>query len=752
VLALIGLAATALALGAVFLPIWSFIRIYRLTNEVARLSSRLESLERWAAQAGSRERAATTPHGVRSPDASMGVEAPPAPASPPPPEIDAAAQSAGTAPSPGAPDGHWAHGSGAEASARLPVAPAVGAAATPDDLESRVGGRWLLYIGVTILLIGVSFFLKYAFDNAWVDETGRVVIGMISGALLVAGGWRASMHLPIFGRALTGTGLAVLYLSIYAALQFYTLIAPWTAFALMLATTLVATWLADRSGAQSLALIAAAGGFLTPLLVSGTRHETVSLLSYVLLLDLGVALLIRRHDWAALPAVAYVLTLITLGAWADDGYTRSEWATVLAFLTALAVVFADMLRHVWPRPGVQARFATALLATGPLVYHVTALAITADHPPAIHVYLIVFTAVGLLATPGPDRAWLRLVLLIVVYVPIFAFIRETTLGQSWFVATLVTTSAIAVMHAIALIDRVVRQGTSLGTADCLVLHAAVIGLFGVSAELLSPRYPEWRGGAAALLALGSSALWFFFESRDRVAALNAAGLSFTLVALAIAVQFEGRVVEIGWAVEGAVAAWVGIRTSNAAFRFGGVALWLLSLGRLMDGYVAVPGETTPLLNERSLATVVVVALAYLIAWWWRSHEPAQRTGAIVPIGLHVAASVLTMLWISAEIDVFWEDRAGTRQAALTEELVRSLAWGLYGAVLIVVGLWRGLPSLRWIGIGAIGLTVLKVFIVDLSRLGGIYRVIGFLVVGILLVAVSYLYQRTRRTSAELPSP
>jgi uncharacterized membrane protein len=104
---------------------------------------------------------------------------------------------------------------------------------------------------------------------------------------------------------------------------------------------------------------------------------------------------------------------------------------------------------------------------------------------------------------------------------------------------------------------------------------------------------------------------------------------------------------------------------------------------------------------------------------------------------------MTLLWISAEIDVYWADRSGTRQAELTEELMRSLAWGLYGAALIVIGLWRALASLRWIGIGAIGLTVLKVFFVDLSRLGGIYRVIGFLVVGVLLVGISYLYQQSR---------
>ena len=75
--------------------------------------------------------------------------------------------------------------------------------------------------------------------------------------------------------------------------------------------------------------------------------------------------------------------------------------------------------------------------------------------------------------------------------------------------------------------------------------------------------------------------------------------------------------------------------------------------------------------------------------------------------------------------------------------MRSLSWGAYGSALVAVGMWRSLVSIRWIGIAVIGLTVLKVFFVDLSELGGIYRVIGFIVLGALLVAVSYLYQRRR---------
>ena len=62
------------------------------------------------------------------------------------------------------------------------------AAAKPDiDLESRIGSHWLNRIGISAVLIGMSYFLKLAFDNNWIGPTGRVSIGL----------WRGSA--PSFG-------------------------------------------------------------------------------------------------------------------------------------------------------------------------------------------------------------------------------------------------------------------------------------------------------------------------------------------------------------------------------------------------------------------------------------------------------------------------------------------------------------------------------------------------------------------------
>ena len=512
----------------------------------------------------------------------------------------------------------------------------------------------------------------------------------------------------------------------------------------MVAITVLATILADRSGAQALAMIAAAGGFGTPFLVATATPRASLLFSYDLLLGAGVLVLTRRHRWLALPALAYLLTVTTIVAWADAHYTSGQWALVLGFLTAFCLLFVEMLRFVRRLEGSDATVIAAVLWTAPAAYHVAAVALTFDHSPALQVYLLIATVVALLFAARTPSGWLRLPILLAAYFPLFGYL-EVPAGPSWLWPNMITAGAIAAMHLMAVLDRALRPDESeVDTGDLVVMHAAMIGLFGLLAQMLAGPLPEWPGGAAAVLAIVSMALWFFFERRDSVAALNAAGLSFTLVAIALAAQFEGRIVVIGWAAEGAVAAWFGVRAANAPFRFGGLALFGMAAVRLAEGYFTIAPDQSSVLTDRTAATAVLVVLAYALARQWRRHQPALGASEqVIAVALHVAASVFTMMWMSVEISDYWHRRRAESQARLSEELMRSLSWGAYGSALVVVGMWRSLVSIRWIGIAVIGLTVLKVFFVDLSELGGIYRVIGFIVLGALLVAVSYLYQRRR---------
>ncbi len=76
-----------------------------------------------------------------------------------------------------------------------------------------------------------------------------------------------------------------------------------------------------------------------------------------------------------------------------------------------------------------------------------------------------------------------------------------------------------------------------------------------------------------------------------------------------------------------------------------------------------------------------------------------------------------------------------------------MTWAAYGMGLIALGFNRRSPVLRYLALALFGITVVKLFAVDLLALDGIYRIVGFIVLGLVLLAASFLYQSRRRTPA-----
>jgi uncharacterized membrane protein len=521
------------------------------------------------------------------------------------------------------------------------------------------------------------------------------------------------------------------------------------AFALMIAITIAAAVLADRQRAQALAFIAVGGGLLTPALVGGNENAQLTLFSYLALLLLGTMVLSFRQQWLALKVLTNIGTFVTVVAWAGRFYTDDQWLRTLLFLTLFLTAFLIILRETRRYAGLSARAVSGLLSTAPVFYHLAAIVITADHPPAIHIYLIAFTAAGLWLTVDPHRPVLRLAILLGALVPLFGTLTLPD-GRSWLLPNIVTITAVAVLHVMGLVDRALRQEARLRGADHLAVHAIGLGLFALLYESLQPVFPGFRLGLAALVALAAVALWRVLRGRDEVASLHALGLAFTLLAIGIGVQFDGATAIIGWTAEGLAVTWLGVKTRQRGFEVGGLALWTLAAIQLFDIFTTTPAAFTALVNARTFATAFVVVAGYVLAWRIAASEiPENRR---IRIGIHIVASALTLRWLTAEIQSFWEVRNDTPQAYLYEQMLLSLAWGLYGAASIAVGMLRRYAPLRIIGMVILAITSLKVFFYDLWELGGIYRVIGFISFGVLLVLVSYLYQRRRaRSTGTVPS-
>jgi uncharacterized membrane protein len=122
------------------------------------------------------------------------------------------------------------------------------------ELESKIGGHWLNRIGIVAVLIGASYFLKYAFDNEWIGPAGRAVTGFVAGMAIVFWSERVRRNgYAIFSYSLKAIGIGVLYLSLWASSQIYNLIPSALAFFSMVAVTAATVGLALWQDAQIIA-------------------------------------------------------------------------------------------------------------------------------------------------------------------------------------------------------------------------------------------------------------------------------------------------------------------------------------------------------------------------------------------------------------------------------------------------------------------------------------------------------------------
>ena len=179
------------------------------------------------------------------------------------------------------------------------------------DFETQVGIHYLGRVGMIALLLGVAFFLKYSFDNNWVGLLGRVIIGHISGIILLGVGEWFRRKYENWSRIFTGGGLAILYFATFAAQHFYDLVTWPITLVIMVFVTVVAGVLSVKYDSIVVALFGLVGGFMTPMLIAAgsAREEAMLWLSYIFILNISLLILSWYKKWQVLDLVAFALTV-----------------------------------------------------------------------------------------------------------------------------------------------------------------------------------------------------------------------------------------------------------------------------------------------------------------------------------------------------------------------------------------------------------------------------------------------------------
>jgi uncharacterized membrane protein len=609
---------------------------------------------------------------------------------------------------------------------------------TAESLETRIGARWLLYIGVIAIVIGAAYFEKLAFENHWVSETARVIQGGFAGLALIYAGIRfGRAGYSTYGQMISGCGAAILYVSTYAAFNFYHLIDRPVAFGLMVTITAGMALLADRQRSQGLAVLAVGGGFATPFLLPGTSDAQIALFGYDTVLIAGTVALSTRRDWPLLDVISYVFTLLTVAAWGDRFYAPQKFLRTEIFLTIFCAMFLAIIYAHRRSSSSGVSVAKRILWTAAPAYYLASLVVLGGHPTAMLVWLVCLALTSAMLTAAAGAAaglgvWIATALPLLLWC-------ATHLSRTWFTPGSIT---VATVYGIALAAQLNRESerAPFGAADIVWLHLNALLMFAGAYILIDALRASWTGPVAAGCAAWNGALALGLLARNRDRAVHFAGVAFTLLMVAIGLEFDGASMTIGWAAEGAIVIALGLRERRDWLRIGGAALFLVALARTAALLVSpAPIHQAPLLNAPAACAAFVVALCYALAWMHARREDAPENVPHAAAAL-IAAQLVTVMLMTSEINAYWSAPVD----ALTRELATSVAWAVYSTLVIVIGLRRDYAPIRYFAILLFALTTAKVFFVDTAHLERVYRILSVIGLGIALLVTSYLYQRTRR--------
>jgi uncharacterized membrane protein len=654
---------------------------------------------------------------------------------------------------------------------------------THEEWEALIGGQLLNRIGALALIIGIGFFLRYAIDNNWINETMRVAIGVVTGIALLYGG--ALFHkkgLAIFAQGLVGAGIPILYLSVYASFNYYHLVPQPIAFVLMSVVTITAIHQALRYDSSAVLLLGWLGGFLTPFLINTGEVNELGLFAYIAFLDVGlIAVLNKKTSWAIFELLTLAATYMTYFLWYGNSYEISKLPVAVVFLTIFwGLLYAlDISRIIKP-----------VTSFPQLRQWVPSLN-------AVFYYLAMYMMID-----KEYHAWMAPVTLLIggVYFLTFQWsqhrhgLNEVTSNR--YVLTAITLLIIA---------------TSIQLSGFLLAAAwSVEGLVLVWFSSSKKQPYVWKA-AIALFVLSTIRLCFsqfpegitVYEPDEGIRFLfNSRALAFTslAVSLAISVLPLRRIKEdiipivqqilhywwsvvllmlctietydlfydqtlfivilmimLSWTIYSLAMTWPALKMKVEPVLFCSlISLLLVS----MFASVQLGNTFDPIEQFKLLLNIRVGVMAFLIAGiyiqtrWYKILWPDYQWGKDIGNYLHIALVFLVFVLITGETKDFFENSIiSAEQSGITNEqgvvtrlgnlkqLSLSGIWLIYSMLLMGAGMWRRIQGLRIIAIALFGFTILKIFIYDLSFLDSLYRIISFIGLGVILLGVSYLYQR-----------
>ena len=657
------------------------------------------------------------------------------------------------------------------------------------DIEKFIGENLINKIGIGVLVLGIAFFVKYAIDKEWINEPGRISIGLLCGSLLILIAHRMRNSYRSFSSVLVGGGLTVFYFTIAFAFHQYHLISQVAAFGIMVLITAFAVLLSILYNRIELAILATIGGFITPFLVSTGNNNYIALFAYLGILNSGLIVLAYFKKWVPINFIAFIFTILIYGGWLVNlVYANSEIPYSNAFLFATMFYFLfivmQLSNHIKSLQKFNRYDFILLLAINASYYGAGMFILKhLNHGQ----WQGLFTAcLGILNLTLAwifykqqkfDRNFVYLLIgLTLTFVSLAAPVQlegnhitlfwaaEAVLlfwfyQQSSIRLVKITSVAILLLSLVSLLqDWVVFYASDTEILPVIINKGCITGIAVSVAFIIYYRllykeantfflssFPvQWMKNILVsliiLLLLFTGILEIHHQFNSRYPGTN---LHFVFLQLFVLAYSAGIVAALS---KLKINVGANIRLAVPLLLF---VLYVFNITNIyqVEQYVLNSGNHQLFFSAHWVSVIFLVLLIAGTIKYFKNNYAAFRS---IQNGFSVITSVALIIVVSVEIrNIYvWLTYSGINSLAYAQNLYSkaglSMVWGLSSFVLIWLGMKYKFKTLRIVALLLFGGTLVKLFSFDIRNIPPGGKIVAFILLGIVLLIVSFMYQRLKK--------
>jgi uncharacterized membrane protein len=629
------------------------------------------------------------------------------------------------------------------------------------SLEMKLGTKWLNWVGIVMVVLGIAFFLKYAYDNAWIGPKGRLALGVLFGVVALGIGERfRRKDWQILFQVLTGGGLAAFYLCVYFSFQVYHLSEQTISMVLAILVTGLAVVMAVAHDAAPVAILALVGGFLSPVLLSTGTNHPYALFTYIAILDLVAMGAAYFRRWRALDLLCFIGTALIYQGWHDKFYAHDQMTPALIYTTLFYLMFLliPTLYSLVRRLPETMEGLGMIVANSVFSFFCYYQVLFRDYR-----YVLGFVVLGQavlvlglfqlwanrLGKENHTAASLLIISLGLVTIAIPIQLKFYGIPVAWGMEG-------AVLVCIGIRFRQVICKVS-GVFALILAAGGLTHRLPLHKAIFTPVFNVPFGSWALVIAMASIAAYLLYKDKEGGESWQPVltTISF-LLAFALTCGLLTQEVSQFWTINHRIMDYRTYEFSSLC------VLWSL-----------IPAVTTYILQKKEprrweylswvcfaigalvfmgglrhyrfpshwlmLNSTFAPKLLFILALWWGARLFRENKLPVAADVIEIAGHGFLALLVAFEFE-----RWGRYGDLITVKMGRSLisaGWALQAFMVIWIGLAARNRLLRYAGFGLFGFAIAKTLLVDMSEVEKVYRIVSFLASGLLLVGAGYFYQR-----------